>query len=216
MRHYVSRFRDTVSRGCSHRTGVFSLFERGCHRSGSPVRPGTPKRGKAACPPEVCEKFLRRRSPWVAVSDGDKQPHPRTGREPETGRARCLMDRDAEIELLREALRRRAEETSVRKVAAEVNMSHGGIFNIINGDVVPQGKTLAKLRSWYVEQSARGGFGLTVDAARFLVEQMLGGVPSYLRSHASAELLNRLDEVYRSFDVPTPAWVAKLRSQLEE
>ena len=126
------------------------------------------------------------------------------------------MDRNAEIELLREALRRRVEQTSVRNVAAEVSMSHGGLFNIINGEVVPRGRTLAKLRNWYVEQSARGSLGLTVDAARFLVDQMLGGVPGYLRPAAGVELMNRLDDVYRSLDVPTPAWVATLRNQLEE
>ena len=95
-------------------------------------------------------------------------------------------------------------------------MSHGGLFNIINGEVIPRGRTLAKLRSWYVAQSARGGLGLTVDAARFLVDKMLGGVPTYLRPYATAELLNRLDEVYQQFGAPAPAWVANLRKQLEE
>ena len=126
------------------------------------------------------------------------------------------MDRHAEIELLREALRRRVETTSVRQVAAEVRMSHGAVYNLVNGDVVPRGKTLAKLRVWYVEQSARGGSGLTVDAARFLVDQMLGAVPAYMRPAAGVELLEKLDGVYQQFGVPTPHWVGELRKQVGE
>ncbi|HEX6748945.1 MAG TPA: hypothetical protein VF092_16730 [Longimicrobium sp.] len=124
------------------------------------------------------------------------------------------MDRDAEIELLREALRRRVELTSVRQVAAEVKMSHGGVYNLVTGNVVPYGKTLAKLRAWYVEQSARGGSGLTVDAARFLVDQMLGAVPAYLRPAAGVEMLDKLEGIYEQCGVPRPAWVEVLRRQL--
>ena len=125
------------------------------------------------------------------------------------------MDRNAEIELLRNALRRRVETTSVRQVAAEVKMSHGAIFNLINGQVVPRGKTLSKLRAWYVEQSSGGGAGLTLEAASFLVDLMLGSVPAYLRPTAGVEMLDKLEEIYEHFGVPTPAWVNALRKQLK-
>ncbi|HEX6747582.1 MAG TPA: hypothetical protein VF092_09865 [Longimicrobium sp.] len=126
------------------------------------------------------------------------------------------MDRNAEIELLREALRRRVETTSVRQVAAEVKMSHGAIFNLVSGQAVPRGKTLVKLRAWYVEQSASGGMGLTMEAARFLVDQMLGAVPAYMRRAAGVELLVKLEGVYQLFGVPIPSWLTPLRKQLEE
>ena len=126
------------------------------------------------------------------------------------------MDRNAEVELLREALRRRVETTSVRQVAAEVQMSHGAIFNLVNGQAVPRGKTLMKLRAWYVEQSASGGMGLTVEAARFLVDQIFGSVPAYLRPAAAVELLVKLEEVYQLVGVPIPSWLGPLRKQLEE
>lgn len=126
------------------------------------------------------------------------------------------VDRDTEIEFLREALRRRVEKTSVRQVAAEVKMSHGGVYNLVAGTVVPYGKTLAKLRAWYLEQSASGGAGLTVPAARYLIDQMLAAVPQVVRPAAAAELLENLTAVHGRFGVPAPPWVHQLRGALEE
>ena len=124
------------------------------------------------------------------------------------------VDRDTEIEFLREALRRRVEKTSVRQVAAEVKMSHGGVYNLVAGTVVPYGKTLAKLRAWYLEQSTAGGAGLTVPAARYLIDQMLAAVPQFMRPAAGAALLEHLESVHGRFGVPVPPWVEELRGTL--
>jgi AcrR family transcriptional regulator len=125
------------------------------------------------------------------------------------------VDRDTEIEFLREALRRRVEKTSVRQVAAEVKMSHGGVYNLVAGTAVPYGKTLAKLRAWYLEQSTSGGAGLTVPAARYLIDQMLAAVPPFMRLAASVALLENLVAVHARFGVPAPPWVDELRKSLE-
>lgn len=125
------------------------------------------------------------------------------------------MDRDTEIEVLREALRRRVEQTSVRQAAAEVKMSHGGVYNFISGSVAPYGKTLAKLRAWYVEQSARAGGGVTVETARFIVDQLLGTIPRYLRPEAGVALLDSVESVYGRFGVPVPPWLNELRKELK-
>lgn len=118
--------------------------------------------------------------------------------------------------MLREALRRRVEKTSVRQVAAEVKMSHGGIHHLITGDVAPYGKTLTKLRAWYLDQSARGEGALNVEAARYLVEQLLAVVPPSLRAAAGAEVLDKLEAVFERFEVPLPPWVDRLRKELRE
>ncbi|HSU15445.1 hypothetical protein [Longimicrobium sp.] len=123
------------------------------------------------------------------------------------------MERNAEIESLREALRRRVEETSVRQVAAEVKMSHGGIYNLVAGDVVPYGKTLAKLRAWYVERTLRGGGGFTATAARYVIDQMLENVPRAVRPAAELEMLDNFKALYEKFHVPAPAWVIELRRE---
>ena len=124
------------------------------------------------------------------------------------------MDRPAEIEFLREALRRRVEQTSIRHVALEVKMSHGGIYNLVRGEVVPYGKTLAKLRAWYLQEWAQGGEGLSTDAARYLTEQMLGPIPLGVRGQATVELLDWMEALYRRFGLPPPAWLHELRREL--
>ncbi len=124
------------------------------------------------------------------------------------------VDRSAEVEFLREALRRRVEQTSIRQAASEVKMSHGGIYNLVQGGVVPYGKTLAKLRTWYLAHWAAGGESLSTEAAHYLLSEMLGSVPREQRSLATLELLNRIEGVYHSFSVPPPAWLHELRREL--
>lgn len=126
------------------------------------------------------------------------------------------MDRSSEIEFLREALRRRAEQTSIRNVADEVNMSHGGVYNLVTGQVVPYGKTLAKLRDWYLGQWAQGGEGLSTEAAHYLVQQMLLAIPRSRRAGAGVELLDAMEEVYRRYGTPPPPWLADLRDDLAQ
>lgn len=121
------------------------------------------------------------------------------------------MDRAAEVEFLRNALRRRVEQTSIRHVALEVRMSHGGIYNLILGKVEPYGKTLSKLRVWYMGRWAEGGESLSSSSAGFLLEEMLGSIPRALRGQASLELLDRIGELHRKHSVPVPGWVQELR-----
>jgi AcrR family transcriptional regulator len=126
------------------------------------------------------------------------------------------VDRTSEIEFLREALRRRVEQTSIRTVAAEVQMSHGGIYNLVSGKVAPYGKTLAKLRAWYLQQWAENGVGLSVPAAHYLLEQMLSAIPRSLRPRAAVELLDGMETLFRRYGLPAPAWVHQLRRDLRE
>ena len=125
------------------------------------------------------------------------------------------MDRSAEVEFLREALRRRVEQTSVRQAAIEVKMSHGGIYNLVQGGVVPYGKTLAKLRTWYLAHWAAGEEGLSTEAAHYLLSEMLGSVPLAQRSLATLELLDGIEGVFHKFSVPPPAWLHELRRELK-
>src|SRR6185295_3078832 len=93
-------------------------------------------------------------------------------------------------------------------------MSHGGIYNLVTGAAAPYGKTLAKLRAWYLAQWAQGGEGLSTDAARYLIEQMLGSIPPTMRAQAGVELLDGLEVLYRKYGLPPPAWLHELRREL--
>lgn len=126
------------------------------------------------------------------------------------------MDRPSEIEFLREALRRRVEQTSIRQVAMEVKMSHGGVYNLVSGSVAPYGKTLAKLRAWYLEQWSLGGEGLSTDAARYLVQQMLAAIPRSIRARAGVEMMEAMEALFRRHATPPPAWLHEVRRELKE
>lgn len=126
------------------------------------------------------------------------------------------MDRRDEIEFLREAVRRRVEQTSIRQTAKEIGVSHGGIHNLVNRREVLYGKTMAKLRTWYLAQWAEGGAGLSTDAARYLTAEMLGAIPRALRQQAQIELLDALAALYRKHAVPPPAWLHDLRQEWKE
>ena len=123
------------------------------------------------------------------------------------------MDRRDEIEFLRSALRRRVEQTSVRQAAVEAGMSHGGVHNFITGTELPYGKTLARLRAWYLEHWAQGTEGLSLEAARYLVAEMLGAIPRTARPGAGIELLDALESIHRRHEMPPPAWLHELRRE---
>jgi hypothetical protein len=126
------------------------------------------------------------------------------------------VERGEEIEFLREALRRRVEQTSMRHAAGEVGMSHGGVYNLVAGRVVPYGKTLDKLRAWYLAHWALGGEGLGGAAARYLVQQLLGPVPAEVRGAAGVELLDGLEALYRRHGAALPAWLHPVRREWRE
>jgi hypothetical protein len=126
------------------------------------------------------------------------------------------VDRKDEIEFLRAAVRRRVEQTSIRQTALEVGVSHGGIHNLVNRREVPYGKTLAKLRAWYLQQWAEGREGLSTHVARYLLEQMLGAIAREYRLAAGFELLDALEALHRKHDVPPPAWLHELRREWRE
>jgi AcrR family transcriptional regulator len=123
------------------------------------------------------------------------------------------MDRRDEIEFLRQALRRRVEQTSVRHVAAEARMSHGGVYNFVTKNEVPYGKTLARLRAWYLEHWAQGSEGLSLEAARYLIAEMLGAIPRDDRLGAGMELLDAIEAIHRHHEMPPPAWLHELRRE---
>ena len=126
------------------------------------------------------------------------------------------MDRTTEIEFLREALRRRVDQTSIRQVAAEVKMSHGGVYNLVSGSVAPYGKTLVKLRAWYLARWSAGGEAVSTEAARYLVQQLLAAIPGVYRAEAGVDMMNSLETLFRRHHTPPPPWVKALRRELTE
>jgi hypothetical protein len=121
---------------------------------------------------------------------------------------------DGEIAFLLAAVRRAVARSSIRDVARQSGMSHGGIHNIVTGTTNrTYGATVRKLRDWYLRQWARGGDGLTPEVAAYLVEQVLAAIEPGARSAAALDLVRSLETIYASHQAPRPAWLSAVRDE---
>ena len=93
-------------------------------------------------------------------------------------------------------------------------MSHGAIYNLATGRTHRvYGKTLGKLRDWYLRQWASGGDGLTPEVAVYLVEQVIAVVWPGERVGAALELVRALERIYDGHTAPRPAWLSAVREE---
>lgn len=119
---------------------------------------------------------------------------------------------DGEIAFLYAAVRRAVERSSIRDVAKQSGMSHGGIHNIVTGTTSrTYGATVRKLRDWYLRQWAQGGDGLTPEVAAYLVEQAVAAIEPRARRAAALDLVRSLEDFYTSHQAPRPAWLSAVR-----
>jgi hypothetical protein len=106
-------------------------------------------------------------------ASSDATGGPRRARGSDRGPA---VNAGGEAAFLLAAVREAVERTSIRAVAKESGVSHGGIYNFANGRTRRlYGTTLGKLRNWYLRQWASGGVGLTSDVAAYLGRADAGG-----------------------------------------
>ncbi|MFL5386890.1 MAG: hypothetical protein ACJ8GN_30725 [Longimicrobiaceae bacterium] len=126
--------------------------------------------------------------------------------------------RDPELAFLIGAARRAVERSSIRTVAAESGISHGGLHNLIAGDTrVIYGVTIKKLRAWYLREWAACGDGLTPEAAAYLVNQLVASIQDDGERHGAAlELVSALERIYANSGTPRPAWLGAVGRELRE
>lgn len=119
---------------------------------------------------------------------------------------------DGEVAFLLAALRLAVERSSIRDVAVRAGISHGGIHRLMTDQSSRiYGKTLRKLRQWYLREWAAGDDSLTPDAAAYLVEQGLAAISPGDRKAAALELVQALEQIYASYGTPPPAWLSVVR-----
>jgi hypothetical protein len=121
-----------------------------------------------------------------------------------------------EVPFLFAAVRRAVARSSIRAVAKDSEVSHGGISNIVSGKTRRlYGTTLTKLRSWYLRQWAAGGDGLTPDVAAYLMGEMLAAIAPGERNAAALELVHALERIYTTHGGPRPAWLSVVRDEYQ-
>jgi hypothetical protein len=120
---------------------------------------------------------------------------------------------DGEVTFLLAALRLAVERSSIRDVAVRADISHGGIHRLITEQSSHiYGKTLRKLRQWYLREWAAGDDSLTPEVAAYLVEQELAAISPGDRKAAALDLVNALERIHASYSTPPPAWLSAVRN----
>jgi hypothetical protein len=116
-----------------------------------------------------------------------------------------LPDRYVSIPRLREAAQARADATSGRAVAREIDISHRGLLLFLAG-ARPQPKTLEKLLAWYREHVERSE-GPPISASDALLV-LVRALPPRLRTAASQAVISALQIFHTDAAVELPADLA--------
>lgn len=98
------------------------------------------------------------------------------------------------VATLRQAAKRRADQTSIRSTATEIGMSYTGLRGFLNGGK-PHPETLRRLVAWYARHRDRSASAVRredINAALALLTHYIeqAGTPALLRE--------RVDQVMRS------------------
>jgi len=120
---------------------------------------------------------------------------------------------EVEVAFLIAAARQAVSLTSIRAVAKGAGLSHGTVFNLVNGRTRKLNRTtIAKLRDWYLLQWVSIGDGLTPEGAAYLMEQILTAIPPNERIKAAFELVQALERIYDRHGTERPAWLPAVRA----
>ncbi|MET0399841.1 MAG: hypothetical protein ABW277_23840 [Longimicrobiaceae bacterium] len=128
------------------------------------------------------------------------------------GRSRGLP-----LAVLRQALERWVEKTSLRQAARETGMSPTGLRKVLSGSRV-HASTERKLLTWYLRHLAQqGDWGaLDADTAAAALALLTEGLLPGTRRALVSTFLERIEKAYRDAGQVVPAWVQTLRSELPE
>src|SRR5690606_24964255 len=122
---------------------------------------------------------------------------------------------DVPIELLREAARTRAQETSLRETAAEIGLSWSGLRTFLAG-TNPHLTTRRKLATWFdVRRDAPSG-RLRRAAAQTALSLLVTELPAEVQPELTEGILAVIERSYRKAELSPPTWIAELRRRGDE
>ncbi len=110
------------------------------------------------------------------------------------------------VEMLREAARVRAEETSLRTAAAEIGMSHRGLEDFLGG-TRPHTSTAKKLTEWYLKRAAAGELDVLPEIAEAALAVLTRHLPPEGRANAKARILAALCAATDLSSSAPPRWL---------
>jgi len=113
------------------------------------------------------------------------------------------------IEVLREAVRRRVADSTLRQVAAEIGMSFSGLHTFLDG-TTPHPGTVRKVAAWHVRAASESGNTVDTALAETALDLLLRHVPPRKRPALRRELVEALVAQAKREQLPPPAWADAL------
>lgn len=120
--------------------------------------------------------------------------------------ATSINPRDIPIEPVREYARDRAEQTSIRHLAADVGLGHSTVHNFLNG-AAPHPRVRRKLVEWYLARTGQAPEYAEETYAAAL-EVLVRQLPAENREQARAGLVRALRDMHHELGLPVPPWLA--------
>lgn len=115
------------------------------------------------------------------------------------------------VEILREAVRKRVEESSLRVAAGEIGMSWKGLDRFVKGSTEPYPSTIRKLTDWYLRRAASEDEAPDTETAQAALAVLVRYLPPAHRDEAVARVVAVLQNLGEERGVPAPGWVAPER-----
>jgi hypothetical protein len=115
-------------------------------------------------------------------------------------------DPDIPLSAIRDAIERRIRGSSLRRVAAEVELSPSGLTHFLEG-AEPYRATFERLRLWFCAQPENVET-MSSEQARLAIRMLVAGVPAERRATAYHLVLDALTQGYGG---SPPRWAMDLR-----
>ncbi|HEU0014198.1 MAG TPA: hypothetical protein VFQ45_10975 [Longimicrobium sp.] len=120
--------------------------------------------------------------------------------------------RAATIRHIREVAAARVENTSLRQVAREIDMSPTGLKKFLEGSS-PYSPTVHRLRNWYVRTSAAQDRNVEEVDAGAALAVLVHDLASDVRRQAALEVLEAVEIGYAESGKHKPEWLAELKTR---
>lgn len=109
------------------------------------------------------------------------------------------------VGVLRHYVVRESERRTLRAVAAEIGMSHSGLFSFLQGGE-PRPATLKKLQQWYMRHRADIE-SAHAASAKVALDVLLEGVAEDRQQGVRAQILSAVRAAYEQSGLPIPEWM---------
>ncbi|HEX8394425.1 MAG TPA: hypothetical protein VF665_18915 [Longimicrobium sp.] len=120
-----------------------------------------------------------------------------------------INPREVSLEALRELALDRAEQSSIRVLAAEIGLGPSTLHNFLSG-ATPHPRVRRKLAEWFVgEVGAERAYPDQAYASALGI--LLSAVDPAVRDDAAADVLGLIERVHVQNGTAAPAWLRRLR-----